>query len=358
MLVIGFTAVAQPKPVDAFEQNRRLGRGVNIIGYDPIWRSRDQARFQEKHFRLLKEAGFKSVRINLHAFRHMEQSNGWPCATAWLETLDWAVARRTANGLHGRSWTCTSSTPWATIPEAQQAQVPGVLAAGLGPLPERARTASCSRSSMSRDKKLTARALEPVSARGSGHHPRNQPHPHRHHRPGVLELDRSPAGAEAARRRPEPHRHRPLLQADGVHPPGRVLVRPQRQERRQLAGTDAERKARAGRLRQGRRPGRRSTTARFSWASSAPTTRRRWTRGSATPTSCADGGSVGWSWAYWQFDSDFILYDIHRNVGSNRSCTRSFRHAKIETTKGSLAWVSVPREPFSLYEAEAIFPHL
>ena len=32
---------AQPGPVDVFEQNRRLGRGVNIIGYDPIWRSRE-----------------------------------------------------------------------------------------------------------------------------------------------------------------------------------------------------------------------------------------------------------------------------------------------------------------------------
>ena len=24
--------------------------------------------------------------------------------------------------------------------------------------------------------------------------------------------------------------------------------------------------------------------------------------------------SLGWSWAYWQFDSDFILYDIKRDA--------------------------------------------
>ena len=30
---------AQPGTTDAFEQNRKLGRGVNIIGYDPIWRA-------------------------------------------------------------------------------------------------------------------------------------------------------------------------------------------------------------------------------------------------------------------------------------------------------------------------------
>jgi endoglucanase len=84
---------------DAFEQNRRLGRGVNVIGYDPIWRSRDEARFQEKHFRLLKEAGFNSVRVNLHAFRHMDRENGWALRAPWLETLDWAVQQARSQGL-------------------------------------------------------------------------------------------------------------------------------------------------------------------------------------------------------------------------------------------------------------------
>jgi endoglucanase len=94
-----FQATAQPQPIDAFEQNQRLGRGVNIIGYDPIWRSRDQARFQEKHFRLLKEAGFQSVRINLQPFRQMDRTNGWALSSRWFETLDWAVAKATAQGL-------------------------------------------------------------------------------------------------------------------------------------------------------------------------------------------------------------------------------------------------------------------
>src|SRR5271163_2017813 len=62
---------AQPAAADAFEQNRKLGRGVNILGYDPIWRSMEKARFQAKHFQLLKEAGFNSVRINLAPFRRM-----------------------------------------------------------------------------------------------------------------------------------------------------------------------------------------------------------------------------------------------------------------------------------------------
>jgi len=92
-------AAAQIRGPDVFEQNRRLGRGVNIIGYDPIWRSRDQARFQEKHFRLLKEAGFQSVRVNLYPFRSMDARAGWALRPAWLETLDWAVDKATAQGL-------------------------------------------------------------------------------------------------------------------------------------------------------------------------------------------------------------------------------------------------------------------
>src|SRR5215475_9819368 len=90
---------AQPSTLDAYEQNRRLGRGVNIIGYDPIWRSRDQARFQEKHFRLLKEAGFQSVRVNLHAFSHMDQASSWALRPQWFQTLDWVVDKATAQGL-------------------------------------------------------------------------------------------------------------------------------------------------------------------------------------------------------------------------------------------------------------------
>src|SRR6516165_4340595 len=95
---LSFQVLAQPQPVDAFEQNRRLGRGVNIIGYDPLWRSRDQARFQEKHFRLLREAGFQSVRVNLHAFYHMDRTNAWALRPGWWETLDWVVNNGTSQG--------------------------------------------------------------------------------------------------------------------------------------------------------------------------------------------------------------------------------------------------------------------
>ena len=90
---------AQVVSFDAFSQNQRIGRCVNILGYDPIWRSRDEARFQSKHFRLLKDAGFDSVRINLHPFRHMKGDPGLTIPESWFETLDWAVSEATSSGL-------------------------------------------------------------------------------------------------------------------------------------------------------------------------------------------------------------------------------------------------------------------
>ncbi len=87
------------QPLDAFTHNQRLGRGVNIIGYDPIWKSRAQARMQAKHFRLIREAGFNHVRINLHPFRFMGRAPEYPLDAEWLATLDWALAQCQENGL-------------------------------------------------------------------------------------------------------------------------------------------------------------------------------------------------------------------------------------------------------------------
>lgn len=80
-----------------FEQNRRLGRGVNVLGYDPVWSHPAKGRFQEKHFRLLKAAGFDHVRVNLHAFRHL--TAGGMLAPDWFATLDWVLQCATQAGL-------------------------------------------------------------------------------------------------------------------------------------------------------------------------------------------------------------------------------------------------------------------
>jgi endoglucanase len=91
------TAPAGPAAVDPFEQIKRMGRGVNIIGYDPIWRDFSRARFQERHFRRIHEGGFQTVRVVLQAFSHMDAENRLD--PAWFKTLDWVVKNAVANNL-------------------------------------------------------------------------------------------------------------------------------------------------------------------------------------------------------------------------------------------------------------------
>lgn len=85
--------------VDAAEVNTRLGRGVNILGDDPIWTSPVSARMQANHFRSIKEAGFDNVRINLHPFRDTAVKQDDRIPESWFQTLDWAVGQALANHL-------------------------------------------------------------------------------------------------------------------------------------------------------------------------------------------------------------------------------------------------------------------
>jgi endoglucanase len=87
------------RPIDRFQQNQRLGRGVNILGYDPIWKSCSIARIQSRHFRQIREAGFNHVRINLHPFQFMGDAPVYKIYPAWLETLDWTLTQCQNNGL-------------------------------------------------------------------------------------------------------------------------------------------------------------------------------------------------------------------------------------------------------------------
>jgi endoglucanase len=85
--------------VDPFDRVKRLGRGVNILGYDPIWDNLEKGRFKEEHFKLIHDAGFQTVRINLHALQRMTTASDYKLKDAWLDTLDWAVKTALANNL-------------------------------------------------------------------------------------------------------------------------------------------------------------------------------------------------------------------------------------------------------------------
>ncbi len=84
-------------PIDPAVQVKQMQRGVNIIGYDPLWQNFEKRRFKQEYFKQLFDAGFHTVRVNLQAFRHMDSMNRMD--PAWFKTLDWVVDNATASGL-------------------------------------------------------------------------------------------------------------------------------------------------------------------------------------------------------------------------------------------------------------------
>ena len=78
--------------ISAKEQCAKMARGVNIIGYDSmLWIDHTKGRFKEEYFKKIKEAGFSTIRINLFAFSGMDKN--YILNPKWLETLDWAVKK-------------------------------------------------------------------------------------------------------------------------------------------------------------------------------------------------------------------------------------------------------------------------
>jgi endoglucanase len=96
-LLLACPALAAPIAPSAAEQVAQMRRGVNIVGYDPLWRDARQARFQPRHFRIIREGGFDSVRIVLGAFHFMNDSDELP--TSWFATLDDLVEEALAQKL-------------------------------------------------------------------------------------------------------------------------------------------------------------------------------------------------------------------------------------------------------------------
>ncbi|WP_445190971.1 glycoside hydrolase family 5 protein [Sphingomonas sp. Tas61C01] len=90
-------SAATPGQGPAWQTAARLRRGVNIIGYDPLWNDPAKARFKTRHFTIIKQGGFDFVRVVLQSFKHMDAQNRLD--PQWLATLDRVVKEATAAGL-------------------------------------------------------------------------------------------------------------------------------------------------------------------------------------------------------------------------------------------------------------------
>ncbi len=85
--------------MDAVQPNARLGRGVNLHGRDALWQNPARSQFKETHFKLIREAGFQHVRINLHPLRDGKPDANCRLREEFFQTMDWAVDQASANQL-------------------------------------------------------------------------------------------------------------------------------------------------------------------------------------------------------------------------------------------------------------------
>jgi endoglucanase len=81
--ILSSPALAVPSPAALHSP---FHRGINVLGYDPYWSDESKRRFQWRHFREIRKAGFDYVRLNLQAFRHMDASD--QLDPAWVAKLD------------------------------------------------------------------------------------------------------------------------------------------------------------------------------------------------------------------------------------------------------------------------------
>jgi endoglucanase len=90
-------AAGAQQPASAAADPFPFHRGVNVLGYDPYWKDASKARFQWRHFAEIKRAGFDHVRLNLFAFDHMGKDNR--IDPRWLEKLDRVIREAQSAGL-------------------------------------------------------------------------------------------------------------------------------------------------------------------------------------------------------------------------------------------------------------------
>lgn len=88
---------AEATPPVLNQANQPFHRGVNVLGYDPYWTDASKRRFEWRHFDEIHKAGFDFVRLVLQAFSHMDAQNRLD--PAWLAKLDEAVAQAQKAGL-------------------------------------------------------------------------------------------------------------------------------------------------------------------------------------------------------------------------------------------------------------------
>ncbi len=86
-----FALLAGPVSAEGFaalspaDQAAAMHRGVNVLEDDPVQKNPSAARFQPRLFARIREAGFDTVRLDMHPFAHLRDG---AIDGAWLSMLD------------------------------------------------------------------------------------------------------------------------------------------------------------------------------------------------------------------------------------------------------------------------------
>jgi len=93
-------AADKKKPVDAFEQNKRLGRGINLgNALDAPKEGEWDVTLKEEYFKIIKDAGFDSVRIPIRWSAHALNEPPYTIDSTFLKRVDWAIENAIKNDL-------------------------------------------------------------------------------------------------------------------------------------------------------------------------------------------------------------------------------------------------------------------
>lgn len=89
-----------PEPVDAFEQNEKLGRGIN---FGNALEAPNEGEWgftiREEYFRLIKSKGFSSVRVPVRWSNHTTDEAPYTIEKSFFERVDWVIKNALENEL-------------------------------------------------------------------------------------------------------------------------------------------------------------------------------------------------------------------------------------------------------------------
>ena len=99
MALLPLHAKAAPG-TDPFEQNRRLGRGINIPGvFDRNGETVPDPPMKPEYFKKIGDAGFKNVRLVIRWSSYARQEAPYTIDPVFFKRVDWAVEQSLANKL-------------------------------------------------------------------------------------------------------------------------------------------------------------------------------------------------------------------------------------------------------------------